>query len=142
MEDANTFLLYYEKMRIEKMKKDKLPTYLKKQKLLYLKETPAEVLINLGNQFFEQARFMDALDFYHKCHNTEGLQRIRQVAMEQGDFFLFQKLIEMQGENPPPATWEKLGEQAMSLGKYLFALKAFEIAKNDIMAKKVRELIK
>ena len=75
----------------EEMKKEKLPTYLEKQKLLYLKETPAEVLINIGNQLFEQGCYMDALDFYHKSHNTEGLQNIRQVATEQGDFFLFQK---------------------------------------------------
>lgn len=124
------------------MKKDKLPTYLEKQKLLYLKETPAEVLINIGNQLFEQGHYMDALDFYRKCHNNEGLERIRQVAMEQGDFFLFQKFIETHGEGPPPAAWEKLGGQAISLGKYLFALNAFEKANNDIMTKKVRELIK
>ena len=104
----------------------KLPDPLKRRDILYGKGTSAEVLREHGDLYLHEGKPNDAVEFFGQACYKEGLQRIRQMAMEEGDLFLFSRATEFLQEEVPHDDWRKLGKKALEKGKYLFALKCFE----------------
>jgi tetratricopeptide (TPR) repeat protein len=104
----------------------KLPDSLKRRDILYGQNTPAEVLREYGDLFLHEGKLNDAVEFFGQACYKEGLQRIRQVAMEEGDLFLFSRATEFLQEEVSAEDWRKLGKKALEKGKHLFALKCFE----------------
>jgi tetratricopeptide (TPR) repeat protein len=104
----------------------KLPDPLKRRDILYGKNTPAEVLREYGDLYLHEGKPNDAVEFFGQACYKEGLQRIRQMAIEEGDLFLFSRAAEFLQEEISPEDWKKLGKKALEQGKYLFALKCFE----------------
>jgi len=104
----------------------KLPDHLKRRDVLYGKNTPAEVLREYGDLYLNEGKPNDAVEFFGQACYKEGLQRIRQMALEEGDLFLFSRATEFLQEEVSPEEWRKLGRKALEQGKYLFALKCFE----------------
>lgn len=104
----------------------KLPDPLKRRDILYGQNTSAEVLREHGDLYLREGKPNDAVEFFGQACYKEGLQRIRQMAMEEGDLFLFSRATEFLQEEVPPDDWRKLGKKALEKGKYLFALKCFE----------------
>jgi tetratricopeptide (TPR) repeat protein len=104
----------------------KLPDSLKRRDTLYGRNTPAELLSEFGDLYFQEGRLNDAVAFFGRAGDHKGLRRIHQKAMEQGDFFLFSRAMEFLQEEVSLEDWQRLGTQALGTGKYLFALKCFE----------------
>jgi tetratricopeptide (TPR) repeat protein len=104
----------------------KLPDSLKRRDILYGQNTPAEVLREYGELYLHEGKPNDAVEFFGQASYKEGLQRIRRMAMEEGDLFLFSRATEFLQEEVPAGDWRKLGRKALEKGKYLFALKCFE----------------
>jgi hypothetical protein len=104
----------------------KLPDPLKRRDILYGQNTPAEVLREHGDLYLREGRPNDAVEFFGQACYKEGLRRIRQMAMEEGDLFLFSRAAEFLQEEVPPEDWRKLAKKALEKGKLLFALKCFE----------------
>jgi hypothetical protein len=104
----------------------KLPDSLKRRDILYGKDTPEAVLREYGELYLREGKPNDAVEFFGQACYKEGLRRICQMGMEEGDFFLFSRAHEFLQEDIPPADWRKLGKKALEKGKYLFALKCFE----------------
>ncbi|OGL38764.1 MAG: hypothetical protein A2149_07620 [Candidatus Schekmanbacteria bacterium RBG_16_38_11] len=120
------------------MKHGKLPDYKEKQRLIYSAQTPEEILINYGDSFFSAERYDDAIDFYEKANYKRGLQKIGDLAIEEGDLFLYKRVYRFLGEKQ--ISYEianKIGSKALELEKYSFAKKAFEIAGNQEMLNKL-----
>jgi hypothetical protein len=109
----------------------KLLDYHIKQKILYVDKTTPEILQNYGDLFFTEGNFSDALDFYQKAKFTEGLQKIKNAALENGDVMLFLRAAKALNLELTTADWESIGKAAMSLKKYLFARHALEKANNE-----------
>jgi tetratricopeptide (TPR) repeat protein len=103
-----------------------LPDPLKRRDILYGRNTPPEVLREYGDLYLNEGRPNDAVEFFGQACYKEGLQRIRQVASEEGDLFLFSRAAEFLQEEVSPQDWSMLGKKALEKGKYLFALKCFE----------------
>jgi tetratricopeptide (TPR) repeat protein len=104
----------------------KLPDSLKRRDILYGQNTPAEVLREYGDLYLHEGKPNDAVEFFGQACYKEGLQRIRQMAIEEGDLFLFSRAAEFLQEEISPEDWRKLGKKALEQGKHLFALKCFE----------------
>lgn len=120
------------------MKSGKLPDYKEKQKIIYSSQASRESLIKYGDDFFENKRYDDAVDFYEKANYGEGLQEIANLAVEEGDLFLYKRVYRILGiEQISPDIANEIGLKAQDLGKYFFARKAFEIAGNQDMLNKL-----
>ena len=103
----------------------KLPGFLKKKKLLDDPQLPAAACRTYGDQFFEADWLADALDFYLKGNDTQGLARLQARAVETGDAFLLERLSQVQG-GQATELWEQVAVQASALGKFTLAAWARE----------------
>jgi hypothetical protein len=106
--------------------KSTLPDPLKRRDILYGKDTPAEVLREYGDLYLKDGKPNDAVEFFGRARHTEGLRRIRRMAMDEGDLFLFSRAEEFLQEEVSPEEWRNLGNKALEKGKLHFALKSFE----------------
>jgi tetratricopeptide (TPR) repeat protein len=104
----------------------KLPSPLTRRDILYGKGTPAEVLQEYGDLYLREGKPNDAVEFFGQACYKEGLRRIAQMAMKEGDLFLFSRAMEFLQEEVSSEDWRELGKHALEGGKYLFALKCFE----------------
>ncbi|OGL41171.1 MAG: hypothetical protein A3C43_09345 [Candidatus Schekmanbacteria bacterium RIFCSPHIGHO2_02_FULL_38_11] len=121
-----------------KMKNTKLPDYKEKQRLVFMSQVSGETLAEYGDNCFAKGRYDDAVDFYEKASNKTGLKKIADLAVEEGDLFLYKKVFRFLGEEQiSPETANRIGARAFDLGKYSFAKKAFEIAGNEDMINKI-----
>jgi len=105
-----------------------LPDYKQKQKLLYKDDAAPEALIQQGEKFFAAGWYKDAIDFFARAEFTEGLQRIRAKASEEGDAFLLQQCLRAQEDEAPDQEWRELADRALELGKLQFAREAYRQA--------------
>lgn len=119
----------------------KLPDYQLKQKILYIDRTSPEILKNYGNLFFAEGNVSDALDFYQKANYIEGIQKIKDAALESGDVMLFGRAAKTLNEELKPADWEKIGRIALNLKKYLFARHALEKANNEELLNSLKQIL-
>ncbi len=105
----------------------KWPSFLKKKEILFSAKTPREDLILWGDRFMEEMRLHDALAFYRQAGHREGLARIRETAVERGDFFLFREAldgIDLGGADPEEL--RLLAQRAEAAGRWQDAKRAFE----------------
>lgn len=108
----------------------KLPDYRLKQKILYIDKTPAESLISYGNLYLEAGELSDALNFYSRAAHQAGLKKIQDLALANGDAFIFQSAAKAGGVELRDTEWEDIARRATEMGKYLFAKHALEKANN------------
>lgn len=92
-----------------------------------------EDLLLWGDDFLEEGALSDAIDFYARANSTgddssssarEALEKIRNLAMEEGDLFLFTKVSRALAREPDPDELKSLAEHAGRLGKELYAAQA------------------
>lgn len=119
----------------------RLPDYRLKQKLLYIDKTNPDLLKKYGDLFMEEGFLSDALDFYQKAGNGEALQKIRTMALENGDVMLFQQAAKALGMELKPADWENVGEKAIALKKYCFAMHALQKANLEEKLASLRKIM-
>jgi hypothetical protein len=114
-----------------------LPGCLKKRRLLNERELKPELCREYGEKFLAQGRWEDALEFFRKGDDPQGLEKIKKHCLETGDAYLLGRL----GAGQDPQTWRELAEQALNLGKLRFARRAYELAGDPDTAAMVAGLI-
>ncbi len=110
------------------MGKQDLPHYKQKQQLLFDADMDAKSLKQWGYRFLEQEWLSDAMMFFQKANEGQGLKLIRNKAIDQGDVFLYKRTIDAMGTPPSSQEWKQLGERAKELGKLQFAREAYRQA--------------
>jgi hypothetical protein len=120
----------------------KLPNYQEKQHILYIKRPFEKDLIAYGDAFLEEGKISDAIDFYQKANYVQGLETIKGMAEQSGDAMLLQQVLKALKQTIPGESWNTIGERALKVKKYMFALYAFEKGSNDAMVGRVKEIIK
>ncbi len=108
------------------MSKRKLPDYRSKQKILHIDKTSPEVLIRMGDAFLEEGALSDALDFFSRANHTAGIKKISEIAMQNGDVFLYAKAARALNVEPSGADWDDIAQRAIDLKKYAFARHAID----------------
>jgi tetratricopeptide (TPR) repeat protein len=119
----------------------RLPDYRTKQKILYIDKNNENALQNYGDSFFEEGRLSDALDFHQKANNTAGLQKIKDLAFDNGDVMLWELAAKALHLELKPADWEAIGQKAIALKKYSFARHALEKANNEEMLNSLQKIM-
>jgi tetratricopeptide (TPR) repeat protein len=118
-----------------------LPNYLKKRKLFYSEKSSPEELKEFGDLFLQEEQWNDAVDFYEKADCREGLEAVGKLSKDAGDFFTFQRIVEILKREVPSEEWEALGDSAQELGRLKDAMKAYQMAQNDIKLEGVKKKI-
>jgi len=103
----------------------RLPGCLNKRDLLNSDRSDPARCVQLGNAYLEEGRISDAIDFFEKARDREGLDRLLERCLGDGDVFLFRKVAKILDLSPGPEEWIKLGDRALSLGKLHFARAAY-----------------
>ncbi|MEA1935248.1 MAG: hypothetical protein U9M96_00305 [Thermodesulfobacteriota bacterium] len=134
-------ILYTQFTGKNRLAKIKLPDYKEKQKTLYRDNTPQTALIAYGDKYLEAERISDAIDFYQKANHIEGLEKIREMVVADGDVMDFQHTLNALNVDASREEWNRIGEQALELKKYIFAINAFEKGENNSMVEKIKELM-
>lgn len=98
---------------------------LKKRDLLNSDRSNPAHFVQVGTAYLEEGRIPDAIEFFEKARHQEGLDRLLQRCLDDGDVFLFRKVAKALGVSPGPDQWIELGDRALSLGKLYFARTAY-----------------
>ena len=120
----------------------KILSCLKKRDLLHHPNIGNEDLSQYGWEYLKQDRPVDALDFFEKAQNLEGIQRIKEWSLEQGDPFLLQQTSKMLKEPIPEASWRKVGEKSQAAGRYQQALMAYKAISDEEKIQEIQALMK
>lgn len=95
-----------------------IPTnYIKKRDLLYSDKSQPAQLAKIGREFLALERFSDALDFFEKARDLDGVQEIRQIALRQGDTFLLARLERFDRTLINKADWDAAAHKADAAGR-------------------------
>ena len=115
----------------------RLPT-LDKRALLHATNAPRQQLLAQADFHLAEGALYDALDFFEKARDAEGLNRVRDAAIEDGDATLL-AWIERNGlAELTAAHWLAAGENARKAGKFHDAARAFEKAGDPAKAQQAR----
>ena len=119
----------------------KLLSCLKKRDLLNSGKADKSELIKLGERYLDEDRLSDAIDFLEKAEHFEGLLQLKEQCTAKGDYFLCQRLAKILEESPPSEEWIQLGDNALHLGKLLFARSAYQQAETPEKVAQVEKLL-
>ena len=118
-----------------------LPQFKKKQQLLHAKDAKPEDLSRQGEKFLQAGWLSDAIDFFGKAGDQDGLKKIREITIEEGDTFLFRRTLKAMDETADEKQWKELAERALDQGKLQFAREAYRMAGDRKSLDKVDRLI-
>ena len=110
---------------------------LKKRDLLHNPQVGKGELSRYGQEYLQQDRLADALDFFEKAEDTEGIRQVRDRSIEAGDPFLLQLSGKLLKEKPAEEVWRRVGTKALAEGRLRQALIAFQTVPDE---KKIQEI--
>ncbi len=116
----------------------KLPSYREKQRILYIDHRSERDLVAYGDAFLEAGKIFDAVECYQRANYTAGLEKIRDMAKQSGDVMLFQQVMKPLKQTVSDDAWNEIGQRALDLKKYAFALHAFENSNNIMMIEQIK----
>jgi hypothetical protein len=99
---------------------------LEKRDLLNQSAVSADQLQMWGSRYEEEGFVNDAIDFYERADFKSGLENLISRAMEDGDAFLFGRILKALGREAEPLQWIALAKKATELGKTAFAREAYK----------------
>ncbi len=114
---------------------------LKKRELIQEVTTSRETLIKFGQEYLKEGRWLEALEFFERAPDPEGLRTLKNRGLEEGDPFLYKQACRFLKESPEPADWKLIGEKALSQGRWLQALTAFKALADETKIQEITQLI-
>jgi hypothetical protein len=106
------------------MAKEYLLECLEKRDLLNDAGVSEAILLDWGQRFEQAGLLNDAVEFYDKADAKDDLRRILQIALDEGDLFLYSKLCRLLGYEASRDQWLALADKAEEAGKLSFAAEA------------------
>jgi hypothetical protein len=98
---------------------------LEKRDLLNQSAVSVGELLEWGARYEEEGLLSDAVEFYERASSAEHLERLLLLAREEGDAFLYGRILKALGRESAPEEWIALGRKAEELGKEAYARQAF-----------------
>lgn len=123
------------------MVEQKLPHYKSKQQILFAKDAKPETLSDYGRRYLAAGWLSDALEFFARAGDKRGLDEIRARSIQEGDVFIFRRVLDAQAETARDAEWAQLAENARQVGKLQFAREAFRMAQDRKSLDEIEQLI-
>lgn len=106
------------------MAKDHLLECLEKRDLLNDADASEKTLRDWGQRFEQAGLLNDAVELYEKADARDDLKRILQIALDEGDVFLFSKLVRILEIEASREQWLAIAEKAQEAGKLSFVAQA------------------
>ncbi|MDR2456332.1 MAG: hypothetical protein LBE49_07055 [Deltaproteobacteria bacterium] len=91
-------------------------------------KTSKEALSEAGRSLIEADRLAEAADLLQKAADLDQLSRVRALAVEEGNLFLYQRACQAAGAGPAEAELEALSEKARAAGLSSYEARARELA--------------
>ncbi len=123
-------------------KKGVLPKHydlVEKQRLLYSKDISPERKVKIAELLIQQGNYCEAVEFLEQEKDEGKIREIMEKAVEEGDYFLLAYVEKISGLKVESEQWNRLGIAAEKLGKYSYALKAYQAANNTGNYNKLKE---
>jgi len=116
-----------------------LPDPIEKRDQIYGDDTTTEQLKDLGDRFLEAGAFTDALEAYLEGDVREGGDRVLDQAVEQGNYFLIQKIDEQWPDLVDEDLWKRAGTNAEDAGRLIDAVKLYFTGNHTEERKRVEQ---
>ncbi|MBI4764598.1 MAG: hypothetical protein HY787_08335 [Deltaproteobacteria bacterium] len=115
---------------------------LRKRDLLHNQNIGSSEFAQYGWDYFKQDRPVDALDFFEKARELEGIRKIREWSLEQGDPLLLQQTSKLLKEPVPEDSWRKVAEKAQADGRLQQALTAAKALADEGKIQEIQALMR
>ena len=115
---------------------------LKKRDYLNAQVFDRKECIKYGELYQKEGFLSDAIDFFAKAEAEEKLKALLPQVISEGDVFLFTKIYRELKETPSQTAWREIGEAAFKLGKWQFALKAFQALDDKDKVAEIESLLR
>src|SRR6185369_12593506 len=100
-----------------------IPThYIKKRDLLHGEKTSPQVHSRTGKEFLALERYSDALDFFEKARDMDGIKEIKKIALNHGDTFLLARLDRFDRNLVTREDWDTAAQKAEAAGRGSMAM--------------------
>jgi len=119
--------------------KNSLLTCLKKRDILNRDEIDSQALVDYGSRYLRFELLNDALDFFEKAQHSEGISKIKDLAIQSGDLFLYKRCCSILGTRENKKELLELAERAISYGKMSFASQVYETLGETRKAKALKD---
>ena len=94
---------------------------LEKRDLLNQSPVSVSKLMEWGKDYEEAGFPHDAADFYERAGGSEALERLLDLAVSEGDAFLFGRTLKALGREAAKEQWAAVAKRAGELGKLTLA---------------------
>lgn len=108
---------------------------LQKREMLNKSSIDADRLVEWGKACEEEGLLNDAIDFYTAAGSSEEMESLFAQAVDEGDAFIYGKLLKAVGREASTEEWMALGKRAEELGKDAFARAASKRAGVEVEEK-------
>jgi hypothetical protein len=119
-------------------RKQDLPGFYEKRKLLFSEKARPEDLREAGRQFMEAERYDDALEFFERCDADDLARQIAERAMERGNTPLYMRAKRVLGEEISDGEWRGLAQSAERAGRLSMAYVARQKAGDEEEAARLK----
>ncbi len=109
-------------------KKQEIPGFTTKRKLLFGEKTKPEKMRATGEFFMDAGRMDDALEFFERCDAQDLTRRVARQAMEEGNVPLYMRAMKILKEDAGPDDWRRLAANAEKAGAFATAMGAYRNA--------------
>jgi hypothetical protein len=120
----------------------KILNCLKKRDLLHNPQAGGDELSQYGQEYLNQDRPADALDFFEKAEDREGVSQVREISIQEGEPLLLQQTSKLLKEKVAPEVWEKVGSKALADGRLRQALAAFTAIQDENKIQEIQGRLK
>jgi hypothetical protein len=91
--------------------------YLKRRDLLHSEKSSPALLSSVAKEFLAAERVSEALDFFEKARDTDGIQKIKSLALSTGDTFLLNRLERFDRSLVTQQDWDTAAQKAAAAGR-------------------------
>jgi hypothetical protein len=115
-----------------------VPGFFRKREMLEGDRSSKEILRREGSSLAAEGFLDEALLFFAKAEDEEGVAGILEESRRRGDAFTFEAALRFLGRTASRKEWAEVGERAAAAGLFRFAWRAFEKAGDKEGLEKVR----
>ena len=115
---------------------------LKKRDLLHNQSIGGDEFAHYGWDYLKQDRPVDALDFFERAQELEGIRKIREWSLEEGDPFLLQQTSKLLKEPVSGESWRTVIEKTQAAGRLRQALVAAKALGDEEKIQEIESLMK
>jgi hypothetical protein len=119
-------------------KKDELPGFREKRKILFGEKTSEEKMRETGRRFMEAERYDDALEFFARCEAEDEVREIARVARERGEAALLLRAQVVLDQKPDSEDLVQTAETAEQAGRKAEAYVGYLKAGREQEAERLR----